>query len=72
MLGAAMGSKPKTEKPPPPPPPAAIPKTADAYAAGDAAILEARRRGSYGKTFLAGNPMNSSTGAPGGTSFLGG
>jgi hypothetical protein len=63
-----MGSKPKA--PPPPPPPPAVPTTADAYNAGDAAMVEARKRSSAAKTFLASSAT--SVAAPqAGTSFLG-
>jgi hypothetical protein len=72
MLAAAMGSK-KPSSPPPPPPPAAIPKTADADASGNAEVLRRRRGSSYAQTFLAGPTLGgASQNIPGGSSFLGG
>lgn len=72
MLPGAMGSK-KPKDPPPPPPPAAIPKTADADASGNAEVLRRRRGSSYAKTFLTGPDMGgASQQTPGGSSFLGG
>ena len=62
-----MGSKPKA--PPPPPPPPAVATSADAHAAGDAAMVEARKRSSMAKTFLASNAAPATP--TGGTSFLG-
>jgi len=64
-----MGSSPP--KPPEPPPAPAIPKTADAYSAGDAAMLDARRKSSYRKSFLSAAPGQSLGNSGQGTSYLG-
>lgn len=67
-----MGSKPTKQKPPPPPPP--IPKTAEAYQAGDAEVIRQRRGSSSAQTFLVGGNATlggSAQKQPGYTSFLG-
>lgn len=66
-----MGSK-KPQAPPPPPPPAPVPKTAQAYAAGDAEMIRRRKGSSYEKSFLASQPLGGVTSMSGTTSFLGG
>ena len=69
-----MGSKPNTPKPPPPPPPAPISRTMDAESAGNDAMLRAKRRSAYQKSFLSG-PQQTLGGGPaaaGQSSFLGG
>lgn len=71
MMPGTMGSK-KPKDPPPPPPPAAIPKTMDAEGSGENAVLRARRRSAYQKSFLTGPQQTLGGGAATGTtSFLG-
>lgn len=62
-----MGSKAQKPKDPAPPPP--VPKTADAYEAGSAAMSEEAGKSSHLNSFLTGKKKGQSLG--GGGSFLG-
>jgi hypothetical protein len=67
-----MGSKPKSPPPPPAPAPAAISRTMDAEQDGQNAMLRARRRSAYQKSFLTGPQASLGGGQSAGvSSFLG-